>query len=237
MRLSLALATLVLAGCAATPTRFEVAGQAHDLHWLQPAQPASTLVVLAPGFARRCSHLNGLSLALRDAGLAVMCIDAPMAGGNPALADALGGWLAAGLPAPPWGPPPPRVLVAGHSAGAAFAARLGAQLQALAPQRLAGALLLDPVPGTSFAADVQVLAQAQVPLQALVAAPHACNAGGRAVALLPPAAIVQAGPGSTHVDAEGDDSDALARAACGTPDPAQVRALRDAAVRWVRGLA
>jgi pimeloyl-ACP methyl ester carboxylesterase len=118
VRLSAALVSLALAGCAATPTPFEVAGQAHDLHWLQPPRPANTLVVLAPGFARRCSHLKGLSLALREAGLAVVCIDAPMAGGNPGLADALAGWLAAGLPAPPGGPSPPRVLVAGHSAGA-----------------------------------------------------------------------------------------------------------------------
>jgi acetyl esterase/lipase len=36
---------------------------------------------------------------------------------------------------------PDRIIVAGHSAGAAFAAALGAALVEIAPERLAGALL------------------------------------------------------------------------------------------------
>ena len=111
-----AAAALLLAGCAATPHRFELAGSEHALHWWLPDGPAARLVVLAPGFARRCTHLQGLARGWAAEGMQVLCLDAPMAGGAPDTAAALAGWLAAGLPAPPGGVQAARVVVAGHSA-------------------------------------------------------------------------------------------------------------------------
>jgi hypothetical protein len=49
---------------------------------------------------------------------------------------------------------------------------------------------------------------------------------------------VQGGHGSTHLDAEGDNTDLLAWAACrqGWPRPAHVRALRALAAGWAEDL-
>jgi hypothetical protein len=48
--------------------------------------------------------------------------------------------------------------------------------------------------------------------------------------------IVPGGPGSTHLDAEGDDGDAIGRLACGAPQPAAVETLRTRAAEWLRGV-
>ena len=50
-----------------------------------------------------------------------------------------------------------QIIVGGHSAGARFAVRLGERLAALAPQRLAGALLFDPVATPGFEAQLPAL--------------------------------------------------------------------------------
>jgi len=233
-------AALLLAGCGATPHRFELAGSDHALHWWLPDGPAARLVVLAPGFARRCTHLQGLARDWAAEGMRVLCLDAPMAGGAPDTAAALAGWLAAGLPAPTGGEQAARVVVAGHSAGGAFALHLGARLQALAPARLAGVLLFDAVPGSHFAADLGQLAEARVPLLALTATPHACNANAAAWPVLAaardggaPLELDPPPPGSTHADVEGDDTDALAVAACGRPDAALVQRLHQRASAWL----
>lgn len=238
-RTSAALA-LACAGCAGLPPAppLEIAGQPYAAQWTAPPGRAALLLVLEPGFARRCSHLLGTARRLAEAGALVLCVDAPMTGGNPALADAFAGWLAGGLRDPQGHEVPARVVVGGLSAGAAFAARLGARLDALAPQRLAGALLLDPVATAAFGADLQRVAPGR-PVLALVAPPHACNAMNNALPALRAAGVeaVDLGPAATHLDAEGDDGDALGRAACGTPQPQAVEALRARAVQWLRGVA
>lgn len=230
---------LVAAGCAQVPLAhtFEIDGESFPVQWTQPPAAPELLLVLEPGYARRCSHLRGTAQRLAEQGALVMCIDAPMAGGNPALAESLAGWLVGDLRGPDGQPLPRRIVVGGLSAGAAFAVRLGARLDELAPARLAGALLFDPVPAARFAEDVQRIAR-QRPVLALLAAPHACNALGAAVPALLAAGVetVAAGPGSTHLDAEGDDGDAIGRLACGVPQPAAVEALRARAARWLRGV-
>ncbi len=235
-----AMAALALAGCAGlTPTpSLDIAGQPYPVQWTPPPGRAELLLVLAPGFARRCSHLATTARRLAEAGALVLCLDAPMAAGNPLLADAFAGWLAGGLRDPQGREVPARVVVGGLSAGAAFALRLGARLDEIAPGQLAGALLLDPVATTSFDADLQRVARGR-PVLALLAEAHACNARHSALPSLQAAGVdvVALGAGSTHLDAEGEDGDAIGRAACGTPRPDMVEALRMRAARWLQGLA
>jgi len=159
-------------------------------------------------------------------------------GRQPLAGRCLAGWLAGGLRDPPGREVPPRVVVGGLSAGAAFAMRLGARLNDLAPAMLASALLLDPVATSTFGADLQRMARWRL-LLALLAETHACNANHGALPSIRAAAfdVIALGARSTHLDAEGEDGDAIGRAACGTPQPAAVEALRGNAVQWLRGVA
>jgi dienelactone hydrolase len=258
---------LLLAGCASAPprpafdhagtivtTRLDIDGTDYSATWYLPHADATALLVLQHGFSRRCSHLRETTRQLMAAGLMALCIDAAMAGGNLALADALAARLAGGaadgLAAPEGRMLPERIIVGGHSAGGRFAARLGSQLAQSAPQRLAGALLFDPVATAGFGADLQRLSDAgQRPVLALFAAPHACNAQLNALPALRQvrqAALAAgrdgfvgflAGVGATHADVEGEDSDGLAALACGRPLPVQVAQLRALALRWARAVA
>jgi hypothetical protein len=223
-----------------------VEGLEYDTTWTLPAAEATGLVLLQHGFARRCAHLAGLAAAIAAAGPAVLCLDADMAGGNPRLAEALAGLVASGaLRLPGGAAAPARVAVAGHSAGGLFALHLGAALARAAPDRLAGALLLDPVavPGRGpvmAEAARTVLGGGTRPVLAIVAPPSACNAAGNARAPLAAAGaeVRDLGPGATHVDAEGGDTSALAVAACreGPPRPDRVEALRAGAAAWAGAL-
>ncbi|MBX3603259.1 MAG: alpha/beta hydrolase [Rubrivivax sp.] len=260
------LLAALLAGCAAPPglrddgasappvfTRLELGGVALDAEWHLPrAEPAAWLL-LQHGFARRCANLRGTAARLAaDAGVATLCVNADMAGGAPALAAALAGWLASpDARAPDGRAAPAPLIVGGHSAGGLFAARVGAELAHTQPQRLAGALLLDPVGGPALAqALAAVSAQGRRPVLAVVAPPSPCNAGQLGAATLRgvQAAARAAGrdgfigvelAGGTHLDAEGGDSEALAVRACreGWPKPENVAALRALAVHWAAALA
>lgn len=153
-----ALLGLLLAGCAVpVPLRetdatgtlvvetVHLDAQPFAAHWYLPHADAAALVVFEHGFARRCANLRETTRRLMAEGLMALCVDVPMAGGNPVLAEALARHLARDPLAPGGRGLPRRVMVAGHSAGAAFALSLGAHLETLAPGRLAGALLVDPV--------------------------------------------------------------------------------------------
>ncbi|WP_425256930.1 alpha/beta hydrolase [Rubrivivax sp. RP6-9] len=250
-RLALLLSAAVLAACTTVPTDprqrelpLDVAGETLPAHWTLPAADPAALVLLQHGFSRRCVHLRGTAAALRDQGLAVLCVDASMAAGNPPLAAALAATLAGLQRLPDGRALPPAIVVGGHSAGAAFAVQVGAGLLRLAPERLAGALLLDPVATRGFDAALQAVSdQGRRPVLALLAPPHACNAQQNAApalrGLLPAAGFVGlvAGAGATHIDAEGADSDAVARWACGTPLPAQTARLRAQAAAWALDIA
>lgn len=240
---------LLLAACAGVPVpagvlgnRVTIAGTEYRAEWtLPPGEPAA-LLTLQHGFARQCSHLRQTARQIADRGLLVLCLDADMAHGNPALADGLaqalaGGWVGAdgrALPA--------RIIVGGHSAGGAFAARLGWKLDALAPARLLGALLLDPVAVAGFEDELQaVSAGGRRPVLALTANASGCNAQNNADpalrALRSGFVGLQLVDGSTHVDAEGGDSSWLATAACGQPLPANVELLRTLAAQWAADIA
>jgi pimeloyl-ACP methyl ester carboxylesterase len=241
---------LGVAGGSILGASLEADGSRYGVTWYLPEGEASALIVLEHGFARGCRNLRETTRRLVAGGLMALCVDAPMAGGNPALADALARQLNAGLKLPDGGALPEKIIVAGHSAGASFAARLGAQLLALAPGRVAGALIFDPVATPGFAADLGLISEAgRRPVLALMAAAHACNAqlnAAEALRAVRKRAIgagrdgfigVQFDSGSIHADVEGEDSDWLARAACGKPLPANVSLLRELAVQWAQDLA
>lgn len=263
LRVSCAVAALVVAGCAAVlplapepepgpaPTvatsAWPVGDATHAVRWTLPAGELRALVLLQHGFTRDCGRLDGTARALAREGLLVLCVEASMAFGQPVLAPSLAEALAAQTLVPPAAPLPRRIVVGGHSAGAVFAARVGARLAEIAPERLAGALLLDPVAAGGFEGDLQAIADgARRGVVAIAAAPGPCNARQNARPALERLArsIAAAGGdgfvgvelahGSTHVDAEGEDTSAAAIAACaqGAPTAANVRALRRLAARW-----
>lgn len=241
MRRAAALAfAAALAGCAALPTTTPVAGARVEtgtlvlagteieVYWFRPEQAPAGFMLLQHGFARHCANLRETGLTLAAAGFTVLCLNADMARGNAALAEALAAHLAQRADAP-------RVVVAGHSAGGLFAARVAA---ALPPARRAGLLVFDPVDAGGALAPALAALRGTAPLRAFVAPPSACNAQGNAVAALRAAgaAVVALGAGATHLDIEGGDSDRLAVAACGEGPPrvevvVRLRGLATAAAR------
>ncbi len=266
MRSLAALASLTLAACAVpaiatepqpaaqVPGQLEIDGRRYDVTWGLPAGEPLALAVVEHGFTRRCDNLRGTLDAWVAAGLLTLCIDAPMTGGNPALADALAALIAGeGLVGPDGRAVPARTVVGGHSAGGAFAVRLGWQLAQQAPERIAGAVLFDPVAaGSGFIEQVRGLAAfGQRPVLAVTANASGCNAQNNAYPGLRAAAADAAAAGgdgfvglqllqaSTHVDAEGSDSNALGWVACrqGPPRPANVRTLRELTAAWAADLA
>jgi acetyl esterase/lipase len=251
---------LAVAGCATPPgpapgprvvsTTLVVDREAVLARWTVPEGPAAALVTLQHGFARRCRHLDGTARRIAARGLLTLCVEAPMARGNPVLAESLAALLAQGLRSPDGNALPQTIIVGGHSAGAVFAVRLGARLDALSPQRLAGALLFDPVAAGSFSADLQAVSRdGQRPVLAITATRGPCNAQHsaypalRAVRQQAQAAGREAFVGveltqaSTHADAEGEDTDWLAELACGPPVPANTERLRSLAAQWAADLA
>jgi hypothetical protein len=252
-------------GAVANPTRaeagtvtlafsqFEHAGAVHDVEWQLPAAAPGAWLLLQHGFARRCANLRATAAHLARAGVATLCVNADMGGGSPALADALAAWLADPKAASPDGrPAAPRLIVAGHSAGALFALRVGRPLAAAQPGRLAGALLWDPVGGAALADALSAVAMGgQRPVLALLAPPLRCNAAQSARPALVRAQrearaagghgalVVEFGPGATHVDIEGEDTEAIAVWACGDgwPRTASTAVQRAMAARWAAGLA
>jgi hypothetical protein len=234
------------------PGTLVIGGNEYDVAWGLPAGAPVGLAVVEHGFTRRCANIAGTLEALVAQGLVTLCVDANMTAGNPQLADALAQMLVAGVSTPDGLPVPERIVVGGHSAGGAFAVRLGFTLAQLAPQRLAGAVLFDPVAAAGFSDQIRALAgDGARPVRSLSALPGGCNAqlnalpGLRAVAADAAAAGADAFVGvqltdrSTHVDAEGSDSDVFAWAACrqGPPRPANVRTLRELAAVWAADLA
>lgn len=235
---ALAVAAMI-AGCAALPPAADVAGARVEagvltlggaeveVAWFRPATAPIGFVLLQHGFARHCSNLRETALGFAAAGHTVLCLNADMARGAPRLAAALAAHLAQRADAP-------RIVVAGHSAGGLFAAQVAA---ALPPARVAGVLLFDPVDAGGALAPA--LAAVRAPVRAWLAPPSGCNAQGNARPALAGAEVVELGPGATHVDIEGGDTDRLAVAACGDGPPrAEVVArLRREALQAARALA
>jgi hypothetical protein len=228
-------------------------GQVLDVEWQLPAATPWAWLLLQHGFMRRCANLRSTAAQLARSGVATLCVNTEHAAGQPALVDAvLGQLLAPQARAPDGRPRPGRVLVGGHSAGALFAARVGAALQRQEPPVLAGALLFDPVGGAALGAALsEVAAQGRRPVLALMAPALKCNAQHlarpalqglvdealAAPAGVPPQAWVWP-QGATHVDVEAEDTEAVAVWACGDgwPRPAIVQAQRHLSATWLQAL-
>lgn len=262
-----ALAAMTLAVTAVSAAAFDqlpqapqvpgsllIGGTVYDVHWGLPTAEPLALAVVEHGFTRRCDNLGETLAAWVQAGLMTLCIDASMVAGSPDLADAVADLLVSGeLTTPDGQPVPARTVVGGHSAGGAFAVRLGWQLAQRVPDRLAGAVLFDPVAaGPRFADEIRGLAGAgQRPVLAVTANTSSCNAQHNAYPGLRAAAaddVAAGGDGfvgaqllqsSTHVDAEGADSDVPGWVACrqGPPRAANVRVLRTLSATWAADLA
>ena len=220
------------------------------VHWAWPAPSQGApqaLLLLQHGFARQCDRLRATTQALVAEGVMALCIDADMAGGNPALAREVAQTLLDGRLAPDGAALPYRIIVGGHSAGALFALHVGAALHAATPDRLAGALLLDPVAtaGPAYAAALAAVSDGgRRRITAVLAPPAPCNARGNAVPALAALASAQRSSAArtdasngveihlladgSHLDAEGEDTTALAVRACGgtAPQPLAVQRLR-----------
>jgi pimeloyl-ACP methyl ester carboxylesterase len=262
-QLAAALLALLLAGCASlapapvvdpagavVPATLALGDMPVAAQWYLPSGEATALLVLEHGFTRGCGQLRGTSRQLMAAGLAVLCVEASMAGGNPALADTLARRLSVAQVAPDGRVLPQRIIVGGHSAGAAFAAALGARLDELAPDRLAGALLFDPVATADFESQLRAVSAAgRRPVLAVLAPPHRCNAQSNALPALQHLRAealaaqrdafvgLRYAVGATHADIEGEDTDWLAALVCGTPQAVHTARLRELAVSWARELA
>ena len=99
-------------------SRLAVGGTSYSVDWYLPNGTASGLMLLEHGFFRSCGNLRGTSKAVMEKGVMVMCVNADMTGGNPALGSALGDLLASRALAPPAGNGlPERYIVGGHSGG------------------------------------------------------------------------------------------------------------------------
>ena len=226
----------------------DIAGTTYNVDWFLPAGEAVALTTVQHGFARNCGNVRGTAEGLAQHGLMVLCVNASMAGGNPALAEALAVTLLSGITAPGGRELPERIVVGGHSAGGHFASRLGWKIDALAPQRLAGAVLFDPVAAdASFTTNLMTVSATGLrPVLVVSANPGGCNAGNNAYAALRQLRQDALGAGrdgfvglqltrrSTHVDVEGSDTNVLGVVACGQgrPKHANVDALRTLAARW-----
>lgn len=223
-------------------------GTPYSADWYLPPGVPVGLAQIQHGFTRRCANLRDTTLEMMRRGLMGLCLNASMANGNPALATALAQALLTGLTAPDGRPVPERIVVGGHSAGGMFASRLGATLQGLAPERLAGAVLFDPVASDgSYGPNLAAISDSgHRPVLAVTANGSACNAlnnGEPALAEVSAQAQAAGRDGfvglrltdnSTHVDAEGANTTRLAWVTClqGPPRAPNVAALRALAPQW-----
>jgi pimeloyl-ACP methyl ester carboxylesterase len=218
--------------------------------WYLPTAEPVGFIQVQHGFSRHCTNQTDTIRRFMDSGLMALCLNADMSGGNPALADTLAAALVAGLTAPDGRPVPDQIVVAGHSAGGHFASRLGWSLDALAPKRLAGAVLFDPVAANaSFTTNLQgVSKKGKRPVLAVSANSGPCNAQNNAYPALRRVQAdalaagrdgfvgVQLTDHSTHVDSEGNNTNFLGWTAClqGKPRPFNTSTLRELTSTWAR---
>ncbi len=228
------------------PAEVSIGGAAYDAIWYLPQAEPVGFAVLEHGFSRRCDNQVQSTVRVAQTRLVVLCITASMAGGNVALAQALAADIGNGTLRLPGGAAlPPSVLAAGYSAGGVFAAHLAQALTALAPQRLRGLLMFDPVASPGFLeAITAVSANGSRPVIAVTTNPSSCNAFNsvhpdlRQLSSDLEAAGKDAFVGlqltreSSHVDFEGEDSDVLAMAVCGRPRADNVEAMRMLGAAW-----
>lgn len=227
-----------------------VNGTSYSADWYLPTATANGIVSVQHGFSRNCGHQRDSTKRFMASGLMALCINASMSGGNEALADQLAAKLIdPSLLTPDGRAVPYKIVVGGHSAGGHFGSRLGWKLNSIAPDRLAGAVFFDPVAGntTSFMTNMTTISQNGLrPVYAVTANSNICNSSNNAYAALKQVrtnAIANGRDGfvgmqltssSTHVDSEGNNTNATGYLACfqGAPKTYNTGYLRDLSSQW-----
>jgi pimeloyl-ACP methyl ester carboxylesterase len=235
-------------------TQLTVGGTSYNVDWYLPNGTATALMTLQHGFSRGCGNLRGTSKAIAEKGVMVLCLNADMSGGNPALGDAFGDTLNARALTPPQGKAlPQNYIVGGHSAGGHFASEVGARLNELGYPNLKGAVLFDAVASGGFSSNLQAISAggARKVLQ-VAARPSLSNLTNNSFGALRDLPgeyvgiqLVWSGfflgvpfGGSCHTDVEGENGDIIGNVAAGcTPNSTQVSRLRDFGSTWARDLA
>jgi hypothetical protein len=235
-------------------TNITVGGTSYNVDWYLPNGPASALMLMQHGFSRGCGNLRNTARATMEKGVMVLCLNASMQGGNPALGTQLGDALADRTLAPPSGRPlPAAYIVGGHSAGGHFASVVGARLAARGYAGLRGAILFDPVADSGFSANLEAISAGGArPVLSVAARPSLSNLSNNSFRALKDLVnpfvgiqLVWTGfvfgipfGGSCHTDVEGENGDLIGNTASGcTPHSTQVARLRDFSSTWARDLA
>ncbi|GAB2859538.1 hypothetical protein GCM10022221_68810 [Actinocorallia aurea] len=231
-----------------------IGGTSYSTDWYFPTTTPSALMLVQHGFSRNCANVRGTSKAIAEKGVAVFCINASMASGNPTLAATVGDALSARTITPPSGNPlPVKYIVGGHSAGGHFASAVGKRLADNGYADFKGAVLFDPVAATGFDANVQgISAGGTRPVLAVAARSALINSSNNAFAplasigagfvgvqLLWSSASGTTGTGaSCHVDVEGENTNWIGTLAAGcSPTTTNTARLRDLGSTWAKDLA
>lgn len=259
-RVALGLAALLSAGLApaaradtvvfsdATGTvvnaQLTVAGTSWNVDWYLPAAGASALMTLQHGFALGCGDYRDLGIDVMRQGLMVLCLNAPMSGGNPGLGAALGDAIADGTITSPAGPLPAAVVVGGHSAGGHFASAVGRRLADRGYAGLRGAVLFDPVASGGFTDNLLAIAGGGArPVLAITANGSSCNSFNNAygaLKALPNGYVgIQLTAFSSHLDPMDADFGVclLAGTFCGCATSANRGYVREFGRTWARDVA
>ena len=234
-------------------SQYVVGGTSYNVDWYIPSGPASALVTDQHGFSRGCGNQRDTSKRMMAAGVMVFCMNADVSGGAPRTAEALAEALVySGQSAPGGITIPYKIIVGGHSAGGHFASRLGWKLNQIAPDRLKGAILFDPVAAGGFSENIYGISQnGWRPVYAITSRSNPCNLFNNAHEALRNArnaAIANGRDGfvgiqltyrSTHVDSEGNNTDLLGPSAClqAAPKSYNTAYLRDLSSQWAFDIA
>lgn len=254
--LALSVATFALAGRAADivvyqdatgkvlNTQTTVAGTSWNADWYLPDATPIGLMTVQHGFSRGCGNLRDVSINLMHQGIMVMCLNAPMSGGNPSLGQALGDLIADGKLLPPDNRPlPTKFVVGGHSAGGHFASVVGKRLADRGAAGFKGAVLFDPVAASGFTDNlIGISAGGTRGVFALTSNSNLCNqfnnAHGALRTISNPFTGVQLTRKSTHVDSEGYNTDFLGYSAClqASPNGTNIQIVKDMSGVWAADL-
>jgi hypothetical protein len=233
--------------------QLSVGGTSWNVDWYLPSQPAAALMTYQHGFSRGCGNHRDTSKRIMSRGVMVLCLNAPMSGGNPDLGRALGDAIASRTLVAPGGVAvPAATIVGGHSAGGHFATEVGRRLAEVGYPDLRGAMLFDPVAAGGFTNNLVAISNYGVrPVHAITANGGVCNMWNNAYGALRQISNTARANGrdgfvglqltykSTHVDSEGNNTDFIGYAAClnGKPLSSNTANLRDLSAAWVADMA
>lgn len=235
-------------------TQLAIGGSSYSVDWYMPNASASALMLVQHGFSRNCTRQRNTSKAIMEKGLMVLCVNANMSGGNPALGNALGDLLTSRAITLPAGKAlPTKYIVGGHSAGGHFASVVGARLNANGYPGLKGGIFFDPVASDGFGGNLAAISAGGTrPVLSVSASPALINLYNNSFGQLRDVPnqfvgvqlvwtgfrLLKPYGGSCHTDSEGENGDAVGNIASGcTPNRTQTARLRDLSSNWAANIA